>query len=157
MTDRRPTMGDLHLRILARLDEIEAVARAADQRPWTVVKYGAAEVLSIGPDVGMILGPDSLVVAGPEDIRHIVLHQPAFVVGWAAGLRELVDDIHAERHYVNDGDCWYTCPVATEDRDGGTSCCSQNRGEPCDCGRDRRVARHLSMAAKALGLAADDE
>lgn len=60
----------------------------------------------------------------------------------------LLDDLLAERHHVNDGDCWYTCPAATEQRDGGETCDDNRRGGPCDCGRDARVERRLRILAQ---------
>lgn len=58
--------------------------------------------------------------------------------------RLLLDDITAERHLVVEGDCWFTCAAATEDRDGG-ECCNDNAGDDCDCGRDARVERRLRL------------
>jgi hypothetical protein len=60
----------------------------------------------------------------------------------------LVDDLLAERHEVVDGDCWYTCAAATEERDGGTTCDDDRLGKPCDCGRDDRVNRRLAILAR---------
>lgn len=60
----------------------------------------------------------------------------------------LIDDLLAERHEVVDGDCWYTCAAATEERDGGETCDDGRRGGPCDCGRDARVNRRLAILAQ---------
>lgn len=56
----------------------------------------------------------------------------------------LVDDLLAERHQVVE-DCWYTCPAATETRDGGETCNEVDSGKPCNCGRDTRVARRMRL------------
>lgn len=49
----------------------------------------------------------------------------------------LVALIEARRHYTCD-DCWYSCAQAT----GDDACCDEDRtGGPCDCGRDRMIAK----------------
>lgn len=59
--------------------------------------------------------------------------------------RQLIEDIISDRHRVVE-DCWYTCPAATEERDGGESCHEDANGQ-CDCGRDKRVERRLRLLA----------
>lgn len=58
----------------------------------------------------------------------------------------LLDDITAEKHLVVDGDCWFTCYAAKEDRDGGENC-NDNAPDHCSCGRDDRVERRLRLMA----------
>lgn len=71
-----------------------------------------------------------------------------FVVADLDAKLALLDDLTSERHEVVDGDCWYTCAAATEERDGGESCDDDRRGGPCDCGRDARVNRRLAILAQ---------
>lgn len=80
--------------------------------------------------------------------RHISRHDPAYVLADLDAKTALLDDLLAERHHVNDGDCWYTCTAATEERDGGQNCDDNRRGDPCDCGRDERVERRLRILAQ---------
>jgi hypothetical protein len=84
-------------------------------------------------------------------IPHMALHDPAAVLRRIAAERKLIADLLAERHFVNDGDCWYTCRAATEERDGGENCNDTERGKPCDCGRDTRVNRRLRLLAEGWG------
>jgi hypothetical protein len=60
--------------------------------------------------------------------------------------RRIIEAANGWRHEVVE-DCWYTCPAATEDVDGGECCDDARRGTACDCGRDRRVAVVLSALA----------
>lgn len=53
--------------------------------------------------------------------------------------RDVIAALEAVRHRVVE-DCWYTCPAATEERDGGECCNDDLTGDPCDCGRDARIA-----------------
>lgn len=63
-------------------------------------------------------------------------------------LTRLREALEAARrpHYVNDGDCWYSCPLAMEDRwhSGMHSrCCDDDaiaRGT-CTCGADEHNAK----------------
>lgn len=64
---------------------------------------------------------------------------------YAATHRSLLAHLLAERHHVNDGDCWYTCAAATEEQDGGETCDENRQGGPCDCGRDDRLAKALRL------------
>lgn len=86
-----------------------------------------------------------------EQQAHIVRNGPAAVLRRIAADRKLLDDLLAERHHVNEGDCWYTCAAATEEADGGETCDDKRRGKPCDCGRDMRVARRVRLLAEAWG------
>jgi hypothetical protein len=86
-----------------------------------------------------------------EQQAHIVRNSPAAVLRRIAADRSLLDDLLAERHAVNEGDCWYTCAAATEEVDGGETCDDDRRGKPCDCGRDIRVARRVRLLAESWG------
>ncbi|MFD4830125.1 DUF6221 family protein [Streptomyces uncialis] len=78
---------------------------------------------------------------------HIARHDPARVLREVEAKRMLIGGITTERHHVTDGDCWYTCAAATEERDGGETCDDNRTGGPCDCGRDERVGRCLRLLA----------
>lgn len=82
---------------------------------------------------------------------HIAANDPASVLRRCAADRKLIADLQAERHHVNDGDCWYTCSAATEERDGDKTCDDKRFGDPCDCGRDERVQRRLQLLAEGYG------
>ena len=84
-------------------------------------------------------------------IPHMARHDPAAVLRRIAAERTLIADLLAERHLVVDGDCWYTCRAATEERDGGENCNDDERGKPCDCGRDARVNRRIRLIAEGWG------
>jgi hypothetical protein len=85
--------------------------------------------------------------------RHIEVAQATPYRDATYGLADIaaklaiIDDLLAERHHVNDGDCWYTCPAATEERDGGETCDDSRHGYPCDCGRDAGIERRLRLLA----------
>jgi hypothetical protein len=66
--------------------------------------------------------------------------------------RDLAAAILAEGHQYVDGDPWFSCSQATEpgedDSEPGSACADdERRGQPCDCGRDSRVARLLGIIA----------
>lgn len=130
----------------ARVDEDESAALGAkgdtsgrwqqdDGPPEDIVLYDKSGKLTMG------------------QARHIARHDPARVLADVAAKRALLADFLAERHYVNDGDCWYTCAAATEERDGGEVCDDSRLGGSCDCGRDERLQRRLHLLA--LPYAAD--
>jgi hypothetical protein len=79
------------------------------------------------------------------------LPEPEAVLRRVAAARELLADLQAERHLVVEGDCWYTCPAATVERDGGDCCDDDRRGGPCACGRDARVERRVRLLAESWG------
>jgi hypothetical protein len=88
---------------------------------------------------------------GCDEVRHQGLSdcdcgQPQAILADCDAKLALVDDLLAERHQVVE-DCWYTCPAATEERDGGETCNDADGGKPCNCGRDARVARRLGLLA----------
>jgi hypothetical protein len=148
--------------------EAEKAAEAATPGPWSARTYGPGgrhRVLG-GPSVQPGLGSDTRTVCRTDaypadwptevvnptaDVRHMALHDPAAVLRRITAERALMADLLAERHFVNDGDCWYTCRAATEERDGGENCNDAERGKPCDCGRDTRVNRRLRLLAEGWG------
>lgn len=81
------------------------------------------------------------------DGRHIARQDPARVLAAVARDRQLLDLLLAEEHHVAE-DQWYTCPAATQERDGGTYAETDGGGR-CTCGRDARVAAYLAVLAEA--------
>lgn len=159
--------------VRAEMDAAEAEALAATAGPWwynpgkqwldpeAFERYDLAkgeEFVGYGgpsPFVGAVAatGPAS----NPQsmaDAAFIARHDPAAVLRRIAADRALIDDLLAERHFVNDGDCWYTCTAATEEHDGGANCDDDRRGKPCDCGRDPRVQRRVRLVAEGWGWTA---
>jgi hypothetical protein len=127
-----------------QLDEDEVYARNAygDHNKavpeWSELWSGA---VSVGPDEDLILTGDSQIT------RHIVRNDPASTLARVAAHRAILADILAEKHFVLEDDCWYTCRAATEERDGGETCNDEERGKACDCGRDARVLRRVRLLA----------
>ncbi|MGY0062860.1 DUF6221 family protein [Streptomyces sp. LZ34] len=150
-------MTDLHAWVLGQIAERERVAQGATEGPW--IRWVDQEGIP-GWD-GFIMVGDSAAegeecnpvanVYITEDAQHIALNGPDAVLRRCAADRELIADITAERHFVDENDCWYTCAAATEERDGGETCDSTRRGGPCDCGRDARVERRLRIIAEGYG------
>lgn len=131
---------DLIAFLRARLDEDEATARA-------VVWDGSGNGLSWG------LAASATVEVGDEEFNtddrtvanHIVNNDPARVLAEVAAKLALVDDLLAERHVVCE-DPWYTCGLATEERDGG-ECIHEAEQGRCTCGLDARRDRRLRLLA----------
>lgn len=58
------------------------------------------------------------------------------------------------KHFVLDEDRWYTCPAATDERDGGHTC-NDNPEGVCACGADAYNAKLGETAARiGRGIAA---
>jgi hypothetical protein len=51
---------------------------------------------------------------------------------------EFVKEWLAQPHYINDSDCWYSCPLSTSDWHDGSGCCNDNLPPVCNCGKDQR-------------------
>jgi hypothetical protein len=124
-------MDDLVEWLRAQLDEDERVAQDALKRATTTRRWIGGEWVED-------------VVQPPEWRRSV--WEPARVLREIDAKRQLLADLSAEQHEVVD-DCWYTCAAATDERDGGETCDDTRRGGPCDCGRDKRVARRLRLFA----------
>lgn len=76
---------------------------------------------------------------------HVAM-TPRRALAEIAAKRALLDAAVARTHTIVDGDCWFTCPAATEERDGGENC-NDKSGDSCDCGRDyalRKLLLHLA-------------
>jgi hypothetical protein len=81
-------------------------------------------------------------------------YDPERVFRRAKATRSLVTAILAEPHYYNASDEFYSCSQAVDpdpcpgEGGPGSGCLDDERaGRPCDCGRDARVARLLSIIA----------
>lgn len=152
-----PTTDALATFYRARLNDDTTIGAAADQvdpGPWTAEVNeearpdGAGIVLAAtGHTLWDCEGADSLCMTGPS-AQHAARHNPTRVLADIAAKRALLDDLLAEHHRVVDGDCWYTCPAATEQREGDTNCDDDRRGGPCDCGLDERTERRLRILAQ---------
>lgn len=139
--------------VRAEMDAADAVAEAARGSGvgvWSADAHPHYDGARVYDDQGepVVLDDGSPT---PEQAAHIARHDPAAVLRRIAADRKLLDDLLAERHLVNDGDCWYTCRAATEERDGGENCNDEERGKPCDCGRDTRVQRRVRLIAESWG------
>jgi hypothetical protein len=103
-------------------------------------------------DAGMVVFDEGSPT--PDQAEHIARNDPARVLRRVKATRELVAAILAEPHDWIPGDEWYSCSQA-EDPDPapgeggpGSGCHDPDRaGDPCDCGRDQRVARLLGIIA----------
>lgn len=41
-------------------------------------------------------------------------------------------------HYINESDCWYSCPLSTSDWHDGSGCCNDELPAVCNCGKEQR-------------------
>lgn len=87
---------------------------------------------------------------------HIVRNDPASVLRRVKATRDLVAAILTEPHAAIPGDEFYSCSQAADpdpapgEGGPGSGCSDDKRaGQPCDCGRDARVARLLGIIAGA--------
>jgi hypothetical protein len=87
-------MTTLTDRVTARLDAIEATARAATPGPWKVNDESFPECITAPDGTSVVAGGrwggEAGVFDEPIDALHIALHDPAHVLRWVAGLREIV-------------------------------------------------------------------
>jgi len=58
----------------------------------------------------------------------------------------MIEDLTSEHHLLVE-DCWYTCPAATEEREGEVTCNDTHQDDSCDCGLDRRIDKRLRIMA----------
>lgn len=132
----------------ATLDTAQAVAEAAAKRAWSP----HWEYDDMVHEIRDLKNGNTLANVYFHEIgKHVEATNPASVLRRIAAERRMLDDLLAERHHVNDGDDWYTCAAATEDRDGGETVDDTRRGKPCDCGRDARVNRRVQTMAEGWG------
>jgi hypothetical protein len=167
-TDLTTRIAELASLIEARLAEDEAVARvlcagAWGSHPWAVEKCSENDCECIvyqgeyKPFTEAQIPPIQYVADGetPEHAAHIARNDPARTLRRVKATRELVAVILAEPHDWIPGDEFYSCsqaaemnPVPEPPGEPGSGCSDPERaGQPCDCGRDQRVARLLSIIA----------
>lgn len=145
-TDLHPELA----RLLAQLDEDDATANATlwegsgNRADWTLAASATVDV-----------GTDDFNTNDRTIANHIVRHRPAAALKRVTATRALLADILAERHHVNDGDCWYTCRAAIEDRDGGITCDDDERGKTCNCGRNERIQRRIRILTEGWDSSED--
>lgn len=154
------TISALAASLNAGLDEDEAAAKAVEDNsaPWDgqwqahdgYLETRSGIALAVG--TGRYFGRD-MVAAGV--IEHAARHDPARGQREVAAMRDLIATMVAEPHLYLEGDSWYSCSQAVipdpdddEDRMPGSGCMDDTRrGKPCDCGRDRRVEKMLTILA----------
>jgi hypothetical protein len=131
----------------AELDRVEGLARSVSTGRFLIAAMGMRETMSSDPMQFLI--PEDTEVVGP----YFETTAPASVLRRIKADRALLTDLLAETHTVVDGDCWYTCLAATEERDGGTSCREDDtaKASRCDCGRDAAVERRVRLIAQGWG------
>ena len=120
---------------------IDALAATVRER-LDAIEDDAVRGYLHAPEIPGYTGWDKKTTAGlPPAVAALVLRE-------VDARRKLVDLLLAEKHHVEDGDCWYTCAAATEEHDGGETCDDTRLGKPCDCGRDARVGAYLELLAQ---------
>jgi hypothetical protein len=157
-TDLTSRIAELASLIGGRLEEDEAVAHEA-------AAQGTAEWSALPRSGRIVDGSGEVVVywishrdpedkPSPQEAAHIARNDPARVLRRVTATRDLIAAILAEPHDWIPGDEFYSCSQA-EDPDPapgeggpGSGCHDPDRaGDPCDCGRDQRVARLLGIIA----------
>lgn len=150
-------VADLAARIETSLAEDEATAKAAQARfpgPWEQADN------TDSPLPGAVTLYDSRdesvgVIRGSYAAGHIARNYPDRVLRRVKATRDLVAVILAEQHYTAEAG-YYSCSQAREGQyliggptgPPGSGCGDPERaGEPCDCGRDDKVARMLGIIA----------
>lgn len=152
--------------LLARIAEDRAAAQAAIEATGVSFSNGQSRGAWTASGYGPLVWDDDAaqVIAGTYDgplleqahVDHIVRQSPLVTLARCDADEMMIGEILAERHEVNEQDCWYTCAVATEERDGGDTCRPRaERPDVCDCGRDRRVGRRLCILAYGRRLRPD--
>lgn len=134
----------------------DGVAKVAVARDGT----WAAEVPGMGSQwaVRRVSEPGRYIAGGMRiDIaHHIARNDPDRVLRRVKATRDLVAVILAEQHDYNPGEEFYSCSQAREGAGmvggptgpPGSGCGDPDRaGQPCDCGRDAKVARMLGIIA----------
>ncbi|MCX5239805.1 DUF6221 family protein [Streptomyces prunicolor] len=146
MTDTDHLVMWLREAMDAATQRAEAAATETSSAEWEYQERGTLNITS----------PPGFVVAAvdyldPAPGKFMADNDPAAVLRRIAANRKLLDDLLGEKHQVVEGDCWYTCAAAAEERDGGETCDDSRLGKPCDCGRDARVARRVLLLAEGWG------
>ena len=156
--DLTATVAELTALIEARLAEDETTALATinvNDRARMIMGTPPPRWV---PDGSGIRSEDGIVRVGhtwaPER-AHIIRNDPARTLRRVKATRDLVAAITAEQHYTDEVG-YYSCSQAQEGTGlvggptgpPGSGCSDPERsGQPCDCGRDARVAGLLSIIA----------
>lgn len=86
----------LHQRLLAEIERREAIAKAATGGPWTI-RISSTGIRSAGQPYAFIIRPDGGYVVERhnygtvEDLRHIILHDPADALRRYAHYRRVLE------------------------------------------------------------------
>lgn len=149
---------DTHDKIRSEVERRLAIARAASPGPWMAATHtgrkdgvslvGRIEDRGTGKAVAVFAGAN--VHQRANDAEHTALHDPADAIRRYAGITALLDEMDKWRHRVVE-DCWHTCPAATEEREGETTC-NPDAGDQCDCGLEYRRNALLALLAESLGI-----
>lgn len=130
-------MADLVTWLRAQLNADEQTARAAQE---------AHRITN--PDherFGQVSWPRATAAAAYRDRRPgldlITTFSPARVLAEVEAKRRILGEMATWKHVVVEGDCWYTCGAALEERDGGECCDIDELGKRCNCGLDGRRDR----------------
>lgn len=158
-------MDDLGEFVKARLDEDEAAAKAATPGPWefegddptddelfTVHEDDPAAGVAFGDAVAYTRGEGRPGSEGRQvaNGRFMERHDPPRALREVTAKRAILTEIAAMPHHA-EANAYYSCSQAVaygEDREIGSGCLDDDRaGKPCDCGRDARAERMLSLLA----------
>ncbi|WP_158697873.1 DUF6221 family protein [Streptomyces prunicolor] len=151
MTDTDHLVVWLREAMNAATQRAQAAATETGSAEWEHHAHGSLN--ATGTPGFMVAEVDYL---DPAPGTFMADNDPAAVLRRIAADRKLLDDLLGEKHQVVEGDCWYTCAAATEERDGGETCDDSRLGKPCDCGRDTRVARRVLLLAKGWGRSGEE-
>lgn len=147
------SLASLH----AGVDADERDARHATPGPWHIPEHDPLAYCVDSPD-----GSGRICRFGDRSVGddvlnslHIVRHDPARALREVTAIRSLIAEIVAEPHAYIPGDEFYSCSQAVDPYENdpaekvpGSGCSDPDRaGQPCDCGRDARVERLLSILA----------
>lgn len=144
-------MADLHAAILARLDELDAVARSAmtyTSGNWTVVPGGSMvdiDCTDIQVDGGGVVQPgtwDSIIHTGSDPFvaEHIVAFRPPVVLGITGAIRAvLAEHEHVPENGGERTDHDFGCRTCHNDSHCGTI---DGHGW---CDTMRRIAKSLGI------------
>ncbi len=119
-------MADLLARVLARVDQLDALARTATPGPWTTSSYAMLAAIYKGNGHTLIYDEGGHT---EDDAAHIIAWDPPTVLALCAGARRLLDGHVGE---VNGGEL--VCAA-----------CSEHGGRVWPCGQVVMVAEMLRV------------
>lgn len=131
-------LTDLHARLTAAVNARLEEAKAARDNPW------------IDPLLIMSAKQNGKGAAS----RFMVTTRPDSVISWCQADLAILTEVARWRH-ESCADGWYSCSQATEEAGFPIDeACSddERKGQPCDCGLDRRRAAILHPLATAYGV-----